>query len=356
MNPSQKRLLALTPSSHRWAVLLAGGEGQRMRPFVERWLGESRPKQYCSFYGERSMLEDTARRAAGLVAPDHILTVIGRGHSRFLREGALPGRIIEQPESLGTGPGVFLAATYIFAEDPEALVIVLPSDHFVQHASRFTEHANSACEVAERFPDKLVLLGAMPDSAEPDYGWIEPGPGSGSEARASGHAFQDVLSFHEKPSPTEANNFFSSGYLWNTMIIAAQIRALWLLGQRCMPAMMGQFETLRRVLRAIREGRVDGSHELLALTHIYRNLTSADFSQKLLELVPEQIMVSPMEDVGWSDWGKPSRIIASLDLFGRCPNFPLSCVDPQTACAGIVKSDNDYWRQEGDGSSVLLRQ
>lgn len=299
-----------------------------MRPFVERWLGDSRPKQYCSFYGKRSMLEDTARRAAELVPPNHVLTVIGRGHSRFLGERALPGRIIEQPHSLDTGPGVFLAATYIFAEDPEALVIVLPSDHFVQHESRFSEHANSACDVAERFPGKLVLLGAVPDGAEPDYGWIEPGPDSGSETRASGHAFRDVVRFREKPSSTEANGFFSSGYLWNTMIIAAQIRVLWLLGQRCMPAMMKQFETLRRVLRAIWERGVDGSHEPLALTHIYRNLRSENFSQRLLERVPERIMVSPMDDVGWSDWGSPSRIIASLDLIGGCPNFPLSCIDP----------------------------
>ena len=89
-----------------------------------------------------------------------------------------------------------------------------------------------------------------------------------------------------------------------------------------MPAMIEQFETLRRVLRAIWERGVDGSHELLALTHIYRNLRSANFSQEVLEFVPEQIMVSPMDDVGWSDWSRPSRIIASLDLIGGCPNFP----------------------------------
>ena len=105
VNPSERRQLALSTLSHRWAILLAGGEGQGMRPFVERWLGESRPKQYCSFYGERSMLEGTVRRPAELAAPEHILTVIGRGHSRFLREGALPGRVIEQPESLKTRNG-----------------------------------------------------------------------------------------------------------------------------------------------------------------------------------------------------------------------------------------------------------
>jgi mannose-1-phosphate guanylyltransferase len=316
------------PPAHRWAILLAGGEGLRMRPLIRRWLGDDRPKQYCAFYGSRSMLEHTAHRAAKLVPFHRILTVIGNGHGRFLGENALPGRMIEQPESRDTGPGVFLAATFVYAQDPEALVVILPSDHFVRDESGFIEHADWMIEMAEHFPGKVILLGAVPDGAEPDYGWIEPGPDVTGETPTRKHSLQGVLSFHEKPSSGDARDFFDFGYLWNTMIIAAKVKALWRLGRRLMPEMMELFEMLRRdILLSNAQGRLDKRRERLALSHLYTRLRSNNFSRDLLESSPEHILVSRMNDVGWSDWGRPSRVLASLDRIGKPPNFPLAFID-----------------------------
>lgn len=281
------------------------------------------------------MLEETAQRAAELVAPQRMITVIGQGHGRFLGARGLPGRVLEQPVARDTGPGVFLAITYIFAQDPDALAVILPSDHFVQDRSQFTQHANSTFEMAERHPGKLILLGAVPDAAEVDYGWIEPGPESPGQSAHSTHNFRGVLSFHEKPSPRVAMEFFASLFLWNTMIIVARAaKVLWTHGRRFMPKIMHCFEQLRRVLRALpQEENGVGNREKLAVLTVYRNLKSQNFSRELLEMAPEAILVSPMTDVGWSDWGRPVRIVESLVRVGILPNFHLSCIASDQADA-----------------------
>ena len=95
------------------------------------------PKQYFRFCGNRSMLEHTVSRAARLVGPERIVTVIGKGHRRWFGKETLPGLVIEQPVSRGTGAGIFLPASYIYARDPEAVLLIFPSDHFVFPKAKF---------------------------------------------------------------------------------------------------------------------------------------------------------------------------------------------------------------------------
>src|SRR5262245_12082336 len=107
----------------RWVIVLAGGEGDRMRALTEARYGGRRPKQYCSFTGGRTMIEHTYDRALDAAPPERIVTIIGRGHARYLLEPRLinvPGLVIEQPENLDTGPGVFLPLAKILAFDPDA--------------------------------------------------------------------------------------------------------------------------------------------------------------------------------------------------------------------------------------------
>src|SRR5690242_6857195 len=117
----------------RWAVVLAGGEGRRMRPFIEAWLGESRPKQFCTFTGSRSMLEMTLERAHRLVGPEHVVTVLGKGHREWLPESyrtIFGGMVLEQPGDFGTAAGLLAGLAYILEQDVDATVLVLPADQF----------------------------------------------------------------------------------------------------------------------------------------------------------------------------------------------------------------------------------
>jgi hypothetical protein len=167
----------MSDDSRRWAVMLAGGEGTRMQAFLQVRLGERRPKQYCAFAGGRATIEETARRALALAAPERIVSVIGPGHGRYLespRRLEVPGRRLEEPQPRGTGCGLLLALADVLARDPEAVVAVLPADHFVDPPERFGALLREAYDLAEFLPGQLVLLAARPESPSPDYGWILP--------------------------------------------------------------------------------------------------------------------------------------------------------------------------------------
>ena len=145
-----------------WTVVLAGGEGARLSPTIERWLGEKRPKQYCTFVGRRSMLQHTLDRARRLAPPERMVTVIGRHHGRYVRDAVgdpRPGLWLRQPRNRGTAAGVFLALTHVLARDPQAIVALLPSDHFIWPEDRFVRRMRQAL-AAVRGSGRMILLGA----------------------------------------------------------------------------------------------------------------------------------------------------------------------------------------------------
>jgi mannose-1-phosphate guanylyltransferase len=163
------------------------------------------------------------------------------------------------------------------------------------------------------------LLAAVPDGPETDYGWIEPG-----EAVAeidSGAAARKVTAFREKPSAERADEYFRGGYLWNTMIVVGRARTLWQLGRRTLPEMIDHFEMLRRVTEAVQSGRASATHLRTVVEEMYEHLEPANFSRDLLEKVPDSTLVLPLEDIHWSDWGRPERISRSLARIGVEPNF-----------------------------------
>lgn len=96
--------------SHLWSIVLAGGEGVRLSPMIKQWLGEERPKQYCTFTGTRSMLQHTVDRADCLAIPEQRVTVIGAHHeweaNRQLRQRG--GKLVRQPANRDTAAGVYL--------------------------------------------------------------------------------------------------------------------------------------------------------------------------------------------------------------------------------------------------------
>jgi len=299
-----------------WSIVLAGGEGERMRPMVKRWLGQHRPKQYCTFVGTRSMFQHTFDRAAQLTPPSRIVTVSAAHHQADVlsqlekRDG---GTVLMQPRNCDTAPGIYLPLSFIRAQDPRATVLVHPSDHFVHPEPRFLEAAQRAVRAAEQLSDRLVLLAAVPDHAEPEYGWIEPGP---PLAWVSGYPVRTVRRFLEKPPVEQAERIFAAGALWSTLVLAAKVETLWTIGWHCLPEMMPLFEQLQAAWGTADECRV--------LERSYRQMPARNFSLGLLEQLPDRVAVIEMDGVVWSDWGKPERIAETLQRIERPPAFPLT--------------------------------
>lgn len=304
---------------HRWVVILAGGEGRRMQNLIVNWVGYAIPKQFCVFVGTRSMLKHTLDRACCLVDHDRIVTVIGQGQRRFLVsacQGQLPGWLIEQPKALGTAPALFLAAHLIRTLDPEATLLILPSDHFAVPEDRFVAHLDTTLGFAQENPERLAVMGARPCSPETDYGWIQPVRSLSGDGR-----FRDVLTFREKPGPLETVEYFRRGFLWNTMVSAVGVKALWTLGEQLLPHITDGLRHLPSVTEASTSDL--GCHEIGRswLQAAYLGQASADFSNDLLQKSTQKVTAAPLEGVTWSDWGRPQRIIDSLSDLGKEPLF-----------------------------------
>jgi mannose-1-phosphate guanylyltransferase len=296
-----------------WSVVLAGGEGERTRPFIESWLGYHKPKQYCVFSGERSLFQSTVDRADALGSPGRRVTVVARHHvdeARAQLQARGAGILIPQPSNRGTAAGILLALTRIQAADRDAIVVVYPSDHFVYPEGAFLSTvARAVAAVVER-PERLVLLGVVPDGPEPDYGWALPGA---PVETGTGSALREVAAFLEKPSRDESQALMARGALWNSMVLAGTIGTFWGAAARTVPELVSLFTSYREFAGTSRGPDV--------LERIYQRMPSRDFSKHVLERARDVLAVLPMTGVLWSDWGRPERIARTLKAIGAEPAF-----------------------------------
>ena len=292
-----------------WSIVLAGGDGVRTKEFIRRWLGYEKPKQYCAFVGSRSMFQHTLDRAASLPPWERVVVVAAPHHQHEVwpqLDGRPAGMVLLQPKNVDTAAGVFLPLTYILARDPQATVVIYPSDHFISPEGAFLSAVDDAVRGSNSLGGRPVLLAARPGGLELEYGWIKPGRFLGQTGEASIHA---VETFLEKPDAATAYEARTTGSLWNTMVLAAKGKELWSLGWKCFPEMMSLFERLKKA--------IDTAEELKVLDAIYEAMPRRNFSSHLLQCAPERLAVMEMKDVLWSDWGNPARIADTLDKIGK---------------------------------------
>lgn len=292
-----------------WSIVLAGGDGVRTKAFIRHWLGYEKPKQYCAFVGSRSMFQHTLDRAAKLTPWKRVVVVAAQHHQHEVwsqLDGRPAGMVLWQPKNVDTAAGIFLPLTCILARDPEATVVIYPSDHFISPEGSFLSAVDQAVRGSTGLGGRPVLLAARPDGPELEYGWIKPGPSLERTGKAS---VQAVETFLEKPDEATAREAWATGSLWNTMVLAAKGKELWSLGWKCFPEMMSLFERLKAA--------IDTADELRVLDAIYEAMPCRNFSSHLLQCSPERLAVMEMKDVLWSDWGNPARIADTLDKIGK---------------------------------------
>ena len=299
------------PREDLWIVVLAGGEGVRLKAFTREALGTDRPKQFCRIIGTRSMLRHTWDRARRLVPPERIITVITAGQERYLEEeaqGGVPGTVLVQPENKETAPGLLLPLLWIARRNPVATVSVFPADHFIGEEDRFEDHMRAAVRAAVHLRRRVILLGVEADGPETSYGWIVPGELVGTR---SGAEVYTVRRFWEKPDRPTADHLFASGNLWNTFILVGGVDAILGLARERIPEV---YKPLRAIAPCLGKPA-----EAAALAQAYERLRATNLSRALLARHPEALMVLAARGISWCDWGDPDRILRSLRRFDRRP-------------------------------------
>lgn len=268
-------------------IILCGGAGTRLWPMSRRLL----PKQFLPLISERSMLQETALRAAQLKGALPPLIVCSEEH-RFLaaeqlREvGIVPLNIILEPVARNTAPAL-AAAALATNTIPGIVMLVLPADHLIRDEVAFAKGV--ACASLAASGGALVTFGIVPAGPETGYGYIE----RGSELAQQG-SFR-IAQFVEKPDAVHAARFIASGkFLWNSgMFMMSSLRYLEELG-RHRPGILAAVESAWTI-------RTE-DHDFVRLgTKEFTDCPSDSIDYAVMEKIKDAVVV-PV-DIGWSDIG-----------------------------------------------------
>jgi mannose-1-phosphate guanylyltransferase len=286
----------------RWGVILAGGDGVRLRSLTRFICGDERPKQFCPLYGGATLVEHARHRALRSIPDSQLLFSLNQAHEEFyLRVLAdCPSQRIVQPFNRGTTPAIFSSLLVVAQNDPTASVAVFPSDHYYSDESIFTQALECAFDLARFEPDSIVLVGARPDAPEVDYGWIE----TGAPVRRSQDSFR-VRGFLEKPSKQMAQFLLEQSSLWNTFVMVG--RALTFVETVCtaVPGLLKAFQKSPPM-------RCTPNEEIRIADSIYASMPSTDFSRKVLSPESRRLIVHRLGPTTWSDLGDCDRATAAV--------------------------------------------
>lgn len=301
----------------RSALILAGGNGNRLSELTQRISGDDRPVQFCPLLGDATPLEQTRQRAARLISPANTVVVLVKAHERFYRPllaDLPPEHLVTQPEDRGTTPAILYGLLRLANLGASGPVAILPSDHFVSDDARFMAHVDAAFRAVTARPDLVVLLGMKAVSPELEYGWIEPDepiPGRWTET------FYRVRRFWEKPRPGLGEELLARGCLWNSFVIVGQPIVLATLIRRELPFLVERFLALRT--------RLAHSGDSDRVRSFYSRMAVADFSRQILATRPPNLAVLAVTDIGWSDLNHPERASLVMARAGiELPSTPES--------------------------------
>lgn len=299
---------ATSRRSNRWAVILAGGDGTRLRSLTRAIAGDDRPKQFCPILSNETLLDQTRRRISLAVPADQTLLSLTETHKEFYEPlvADLPTRnLVVQPTNLGTAPAILYSLLRLSVLDPKAAVAFFPSDHYFADDRTFMSHVDAAFRAVKARPDLIVLLGIEPDRPEVEYGWIEPAP---SMLGQLPKVIRRVRRFWEKPSANMAKTLMDQGFLWNSFVMVGRVDSFLRLIKRAVPELFAAFDAVKPSLTTEQEPE--------AIRTLYSKIEPSNFSHEVLSTRANDLSVMPVKNVGWSDWGDPSRVLSTLAGIG----------------------------------------
>lgn len=288
--------MSVTRIPHLHAVVLAGGSGTRFWPLSR----ELSPKQFVSIFGGVSLITRAVTRIASIVDEGgvHVLTnerLLDELRNHLKSQASLDDVSIDylaEPTPRNTAPAIALAAAYLVRADPDAVLVVLPSDHLLEDGETWERTLRVAVGLAQT--GRLVTLGLEPTYPETGYGYIHMGstiPGH-AEGAAVGH---EVASFVEKPDRARAEEYLADGtYLWNSGMLVARADSIL---RELEKAGSGEITEVASAIGALAPAEWTGS----VARERFAALPAVPFDTAALE-VSKAVAVVPAH-LAWSDVG-----------------------------------------------------
>ena len=299
---------------HTYSVIMAGGKGERFWPLSTKQV----PKPFVRLFGDKTMIQMTVERMASVVPTERVCVVIGEDHLEVARKQLpmLPEEnFIVEPAGRDTAACIGFTAVTLMRRDPEALMIVLPADHYIPDVDAFVKTVKAAHGYA-RSGEHLVTIGIRPVRPETGYGYI--------------HAFQKcdasedcicyrVKRFVEKPDAVRAAHYLAEGrYYWNSGIFVWRARTV-------LKGIESHMPNLYRGLMDINDAMGAGDRERVA--SVFGGLERISIDYGLMEKVDNGLMVEasfPWDDVGtWSSFLR----VSGLDEDGNYVQGSPICID-----------------------------
>lgn len=274
---------------HTYAVIMAGGGGTRLWPISRK----ETPKQLLPLLGKETLFQSTVARLEKLFPPERILVVTVAEQAREMQKQvpSIPGEnYLIEPAPRGTASVVALAAAVLQKRDPQALMAIQTSDHYIRNRDLFHYLINTAFEVARK--NYLVTLGITPTYPSTGYGYIQQGLPLDGDYKYPVYA---VERFKEKPDEETAQQLLRSGdHSWNSGMFVWRVDAILAEIKRQMPEL---FEVVNKIAAAW--GTAE--QEAVVQTHWF-DLQNQTIDYGVMEKA-ERVAVLPAGGLGWSDVG-----------------------------------------------------
>ena len=324
----------------RWAIILAGGDGSRLLSLTRKIAGDDRPKQFCPIIGGNTLLDETRRRVALALSPEKTMFVLTQKHEPFYNEaldGVSPENLIVQPKNAGTAPAILYSLLRLEQINPQATAAFFPSDHYFSDDRAFMSEVELAFNIASRQPDLIILLGIEPESADEEYGWIEPERETSINKTFN---YRRVRRFWEKPSPALARELMTRGCLWNSFVMVGAVSAFLRMIRRATSELYTKFAAVKPALST--------TNEKNAVQALYNNLSDSNFSREVLQARALDLAVVPVGGSKWSDLGSPHRVFSTLSDLGGA-----SLVRRESGGHLMKLSEGFYERARSRGSEAV---
>lgn len=293
---------------NNYAIIMAGGVGSRFWP----WSKTERPKQFLDVLGTgKTLIQQTFDRINRICPSENILIITNRLYEDTIANQlpSLPKEnILCEPRRRNTAPCIAYGAFRIKQKNPNASILVAPSDHIILKEDLFLEVVGKGFDYTSQ-NDALLTIGIKPHKPETGYGYIKS---DGHLIAEEGNLWQmsGVVRFTEKPDQETAEEFMASGeYFWNAGIFIWSVESILGAFVNYMPDLFKQFE--------FEKDKLGTPGEQLAIDSIYNKCDNISIDYGIMEKADNVLVIST--DIGWSDLGNWSALgeLSDTDGFGN---------------------------------------